>query len=143
MLECNGYISRLFLFLLIKKYMSEPWAVLYPPSAALIVVVIRVSSKVTDFLPPPPSPTTLPHDSTHPRDSLSVVRHSYESYGSRTGGSRGGRLTPTARFQSYDSVRDASAAWRADSGAFSDCSDLVGSDRPASQIFRSILALIR
>jgi hypothetical protein len=113
------------------------------PRGLVIVVVRRVSSKLTDFVPPPPSSTTPPHDSTHPRDSLSVVRHSYESYGSRTGGYKGVRLTPTTRFQSYESVRDASAAWRADSGAVSDCSDLVGSDRPASQIFRSILALIR
>jgi hypothetical protein len=77
-LECNGYISRLFLFL--KKYMSEPWAVLYPPSAALIVVVIRVSSKVTDFWPPPPFSMTPQHDSTHPHDSLSLLQHSYRSY---------------------------------------------------------------
>jgi hypothetical protein len=97
-----------------------------------------VSSKLTDFLPPLPSPTTPPHDSTHPRDSLSVVRHSYESYRSTkggTGGYGGVRLTPTTRFQtqSYESVRDASAAWRADSGAVSDRSDLIGSDRPASR----------
>jgi len=60
--------------------MSEPWAVLYPPSAALIVVVIRVSSKVTDFWPPPPFSMTPQHDSTHPHDSLSLLQHSYRSY---------------------------------------------------------------
>eukprot|EP01047_Picozoa_sp_COSAG01_P028923 COSAG01_NODE_1963_length_8785_cov_56.285402_9_plen_93_part_00 len=66
----------------------KPW-VLDPRCRGLvIVVVIRVSSKLTDFLPPPPSPTTLSHDSTHPRDSLSVVRHSYRSYGSTRGGTQ-------------------------------------------------------
>jgi hypothetical protein len=60
--------------------MSEPWAVLYPPSAALIVVVIRVPSKVTDFLPPPPVALSPPHGSTHPHDSLSLLQHSHRSY---------------------------------------------------------------
>ena len=101
----------------------------------VIVVVTRVSSKLTDFLPPPPSSTTPPHDSTHPRDSLSVVRHSYESYGSRTGGYGGVQLTPTARFQSYDSVRDASAAWRADFGAVFDCSDSGQKFGPPARFF--------